>query len=57
MSTTREIHIQDQYGGTLDLTYDGGMIEVVSEPGPDRDAVELDETDRRDLRDFLSSAS
>lgn len=55
VSTTREIHIVDQYGGTLFATYDAGMIEVVSEPGRDRDSVELDETDRRDLRDWLAT--
>lgn len=55
MSTTREIYIVDQYGGTLFATYSAGMIEVVSEPADDRDSVELDENDRRDLRDWLAT--
>lgn len=53
MSTSREIQIEDQYGGVLHVADVGGMIEVLSMPADDRPTVEIDETDRRDLADFL----
>lgn len=55
MSTTREIHIEDRHGVTLSVTMDeNGAINAEISP-PDM-AVELDETDRRDLGDFLNGA-
>lgn len=54
MSVQKDITIEDQHGGTLSLTYDAGMIEVSFQPAPGRETVEVDETDRRDLRDFLA---
>jgi hypothetical protein len=56
MSTLRDITITDRHGGTLALTEEGGMIEVVAEPAEGQDTVEIDETDRRDLADFLNGA-
>lgn len=52
MSTTKSITIEDQYGVTLDVETDGTVLQATITGG---DAVELDETDRRDLAEFLSA--
>jgi hypothetical protein len=57
VSTTREIQIEDRHGGVMHVAVDGnGMIEVLVMVGEDRETVEIDETDRRDLADFLNGA-
>lgn len=56
MSTSREIQIEDRHGGVLHVAADEfGAIEVLAMPAEDRETVEIDETDRRDLRDFLTA--
>ena len=56
MSTSREIQIEDRHGGVLHVAADEfGMIEVLIMPAEDRETVEIDETDRRDLREFLTA--
>lgn len=56
MSVVRDITITDQYGGTLSVFSEGGMLEAMCEPAEGHDGVELDETDRRDLAEFLNGA-
>lgn len=53
MSTTREITIEDRNGVTLSVTMDESGI-INAEISPPDMSVELDETDRRDLADFLN---
>ncbi len=60
MSTTRDIAIEDQYGRTLHVMHDGVTITatILCPPGSadgTAPSIELDETDRRDLTDFLSA--
>lgn len=52
MSTRSEIHITDRRGTLLSITVeDSQMHAVVNPPGK---LLELDETDRARLRDFLA---
>lgn len=58
MSTISTIQVTDQYGAKLLLTVSKGMIEVQFQESDNvtRDArsLQLDETDRARLRDFLA---
>lgn len=57
MSTTSEIQIEDQYGGVMHVAHTGGgVLEVLLLPAEDRPTVEIDETDRRELSEFLARA-
>lgn len=53
MSTTKSITIEDQHGVTLDVETDGTVVQVTITGG---DVIELDETDRRDLGEWLRGA-
>lgn len=56
MSTSREIQVEDRHGGVLHVAADEfGAIEVLAMPAPDRQTVEIDESDRRDLREFFTA--
>ena len=56
MSASQEIQIEDQHGGVLHLAHTGGgVLEVLSLPAPERPTVEIDESDRKDLRDWLGA--
>lgn len=58
MSSTRDITIEDRHGATLHVEIDDAgtiMAEVIPSSTSATDGVELDETDRRDLADFLST--
>lgn len=57
MSTSREITIEDRHGGVLHVAMDeSGAIEALALPRDGRETIELDETDRRDLAEFLNGA-
>jgi len=55
MSTWREIVIEDRDGNTLTVGVNGdGVIKAETST---TEPVELDESDRKDLRDFLTSVA
>ena len=58
MTTVRSIEIEDRNGATLVVETDGTVLQAVITGADQLSAsVELDEADRKDLRDFLTAGS
>lgn len=57
MSTSKQIVIQDQFSAVLTVTTDPDNEGMITAQISGAEIVQLDEADRKDLRDFLQTVS